>query len=260
MDAVRPRERLVHEHLVGPPGRHAHGLVVGDPAQPAVRLVRLPAAVAVPPGAEDRLLGGLVGGVGHPTTRSAWLKQKLRSSAQSQPVDETFCSGFRGHNRAMQALPTPAAEAYDGLAPYYDELTRDHDYEGWTRHLEETAARFGARGRNLLDAACGPGKSFLPFMERGYEVTACDISPEMVALARGKAPGAELFVADVRTLEPGGQLRPDHLPGRLRQLPRGGGRPGRRLRRLRGQPRRRAGCSCSTSTRCRPTGPRSPAT
>lgn len=100
----------------------------------------------------------------------------------------------------MQALPTPAAEAYDGLAPYYDELTRDHDYEGWTRHLEETAARFGARGGNLLDAACGTGKSFLPFMERGYAVTACDISPEMVALASGKAPAAELFVADVRTL------------------------------------------------------------
>jgi SAM-dependent methyltransferase len=100
----------------------------------------------------------------------------------------------------MQALVTPAEAAYEGLAPYYDELTRDHDYEGWTRHLEETALRFGVSGRNLLDAACGTGKSFLPFLERGYDVTACDISPEMVALARGKAPGAEIFVADIRRL------------------------------------------------------------
>jgi SAM-dependent methyltransferase len=101
----------------------------------------------------------------------------------------------------MQPLMTSAAEAYDGLAPYYDELTREHDYDGWTRHLEEAAHRFGVSGRRLLDAACGTGKSFLPFLERGYTVTGCDISAEMVALARAKAPAAELFVADIRSLE-----------------------------------------------------------
>jgi SAM-dependent methyltransferase len=100
----------------------------------------------------------------------------------------------------MQPLMTPAAETYAGLAPFYDELTREHDYEGWTRHLEETALRFGVSGRRLLDAACGTGKSFLPFLARGYEVTACDISAEMVALASRKAPGVEPFVADVRAL------------------------------------------------------------
>lgn len=101
----------------------------------------------------------------------------------------------------MQPLITPAAEAYRDLAPFYDELTREHDYEGWTRHLEAAALRFGVRGRNLLDAACGTGKSFLPFLERGYAVTGCDISAEMVALASAKAPEADLFVADIRSLD-----------------------------------------------------------
>jgi SAM-dependent methyltransferase len=100
----------------------------------------------------------------------------------------------------MQPLVTPAAETYAGLAPYYDELTHEHDYDGWTHHLEQAALRFGVSGRRLLDAACGTGKSFLPFLERGYEVTACDISPEMVELARLKAPGVEPFVADMRDL------------------------------------------------------------
>jgi SAM-dependent methyltransferase len=100
----------------------------------------------------------------------------------------------------MQAPGMPADEAYELLAPYYDELTRDHDYESWTRNLEERALVFGARGRRLLDAACGTGKSFLPFLERGYAVTGCDISPRMVAAAQAKAPEAELFVADIRTL------------------------------------------------------------
>ena len=77
-----------------------------------------------------------------------------------------------------------AAETYEGLAPFYDELTREHDYEGWTHHLEQAALEFGVSGSRLLDAACGTGKSFLPFLERRYEVTACDISPEMVELAQ----------------------------------------------------------------------------
>jgi len=101
----------------------------------------------------------------------------------------------------MQPLATPAADAYGDLAPFYDELTREHDYEGWTRHLEEAALRFGVGDTKLLDAACGTGKSFLPFLGRGYTVTGCDISPEMVALASAKAPAADLFVADVRSLD-----------------------------------------------------------
>ena len=95
---------------------------------------------------------------------------------------------------------TSPVETYRRLAPFYDELTREHDYDGWTRHLEHTALGYGVRGRRLLDAACGTGKSFMPFLERGYAVTGCDISPEMLAVATAKAPGAELFTADVREL------------------------------------------------------------
>jgi SAM-dependent methyltransferase len=100
----------------------------------------------------------------------------------------------------MQPVITGSAEAYERLAPFYDELTRDHDYDAWTACLEQAALRAGLCGRRLLDAACGTGKSFLPFLRRGYDVTAFDISPAMVELARAKAPEAELFVADLRTL------------------------------------------------------------
>jgi SAM-dependent methyltransferase len=101
---------------------------------------------------------------------------------------------------AMQTPLTSADETYERLAPFYDELTREHDYDGWTWHLERTALMYGVRGRRLLDAACGTGKSFMPFLERGYAVTGCDISPEMLAVAGVKAPGAELFTADIREL------------------------------------------------------------
>jgi SAM-dependent methyltransferase len=94
-----------------------------------------------------------------------------------------------------------ARETYDAFAPHYDLFTAHHDYEAWTATLEQLAQRHGLRGRRLLDVACGTGKSFLPMLARGYEVTACDISPAMVARAAHKASGrAQVGVCDMREL------------------------------------------------------------
>jgi SAM-dependent methyltransferase len=96
----------------------------------------------------------------------------------------------------------PALHAYEGLAPFYDELTAAYDYETWLDGLEALATEHALGGRRLLDVACGTGKSFLPMLARGYEVTACDLSPAMVALAREKVPpgSADVLVADMREL------------------------------------------------------------
>src|SRR3954453_4305859 len=98
-------------------------------------------------------------------------------------------------------LDSDAARAYAELAPAYDLLTADYAYGPWLAAIERLARRHGLAGRRLLDVACGTGKSFLPMLERGFEVTACDISPEMVAEARRKAGNrAELHLADMRRL------------------------------------------------------------
>jgi SAM-dependent methyltransferase len=98
-------------------------------------------------------------------------------------------------------LDSDAARAYAVLAPAYDLLTADYAYEPWLDALERLALRHGLAGRRLLDVACGTGKSFLPMLARGYEVTACDISPAMLEIAAGKAGGrARLEVHDMRAL------------------------------------------------------------
>jgi SAM-dependent methyltransferase len=96
-----------------------------------------------------------------------------------------------------------ALAAYEALAPFYDRFTADYEHEPVLEQIEGLARQHGLSGRRLLDVACGTGKSFLPLMRRGYDVTACDISPGMVELARGKLPpdaAARVVVADMRAL------------------------------------------------------------
>jgi SAM-dependent methyltransferase len=94
----------------------------------------------------------------------------------------------------------PAQEAYDTLAFAYDALTAEYCHDRWLDTLEALARAHGLRGRRLLDIACGTGKSFLPLRDRGYSVTACDLSEAMARRAAAKAPEARVFVADMRRL------------------------------------------------------------
>jgi SAM-dependent methyltransferase len=96
-----------------------------------------------------------------------------------------------------------ALAAYESLAPFYDLFTADYEHEPVLEQVEALARQQGLLGRRLLDVGCGTGKSFLPLLRRGYDVTACDISPAMVERARAKVgPGeaARIVVADMRAL------------------------------------------------------------
>lgn len=94
-----------------------------------------------------------------------------------------------------------AEQAYEAIAPVYDDFTAHHDYELWLGNLLPKVRGHGLHGRRLLDVGCGTGKSFLPMLKRGWEVTACDISPSMLELACAKAgAGVRLSVEDMREL------------------------------------------------------------
>jgi SAM-dependent methyltransferase len=90
--------------------------------------------------------------------------------------------------------------AYDAFAPYYDAFTAESDYEAWGRETLAHARLHGLRGDRLLDLACGTGMSFMPFLARGFSVTACDFSTAMLAEAARRAPAARLVHADIRAL------------------------------------------------------------
>jgi SAM-dependent methyltransferase len=99
-------------------------------------------------------------------------------------------------------ITDPARSAYAALAPYYDRFIPEDHYDRWLGQIEARALGLGLTGRRALDIGCGTGRSFVPLLARGYEVCACDLSPEMVDEARAKHAFAveDLFVADMRAL------------------------------------------------------------
>ena len=102
---------------------------------------------------------------------------------------------------AEDIRPQWAEFAYEAIAPVYDDFTAHHDYELWLGNLLPELERHGLRHGHLLDVGCGTGKSFIPMLERGWQVTACDVSASMVELARVKVgEAAKLSVADMRDL------------------------------------------------------------
>lgn len=101
----------------------------------------------------------------------------------------------------ISADQADAAAAYDAFAPCYDDFNHGYMYERWTGRLLGKAEDAGLQGKRMLDVACGSGLSFLAQLEQGWQVTGCDISPEMVELARAKVGDrASLHVADMREL------------------------------------------------------------
>jgi SAM-dependent methyltransferase len=102
---------------------------------------------------------------------------------------------------AGEGRPRWAEIAYEAIAPFYDDFTAHHDYELWLGNLLPELERHGLQGNRLLDVGCGTGKSFIPMLERGWEVTGCDISAAMIELAAAKVGDtADLSVADMRDL------------------------------------------------------------
>jgi SAM-dependent methyltransferase len=100
-----------------------------------------------------------------------------------------------------QGAARGAEVAYEAIAPVYDDFTAHHDYQLWVGQLLKLGEAHGLRGDTVLDVACGTGKSFLPLLEQGWKVTACDISASMAELARAKV-GSEvrIEIADMREL------------------------------------------------------------
>ena len=85
-------------------------------------------------------------------------------------------------------------DAYHALAASYDRLTNDVDYAATVDFYFEILRREGLAPRTAVDLACGTGSVALLLAQKGIEVTAVDMSEEMLCVASRKAMEQELPV------------------------------------------------------------------
>jgi SAM-dependent methyltransferase len=88
------------------------------------------------------------------------------------------------------------AQVYREWAPVYDEPNSMIEYEEPFLHAILDRLPIG----DALDAACGTGRHSAYLAERGHRVIGVDASPEMLAIAERKVPGASFHRAELTSM------------------------------------------------------------
>lgn len=89
-------------------------------------------------------------------------------------------------------------------AELYDLFYADKAYADETRFVHECICEFNSDStQDILELACGTGKHAVEFEKLGYNVTATDRSPDMLAIARERAHGrnVDFILADMQQLD-----------------------------------------------------------
>jgi len=84
-------------------------------------------------------------------------------------------------------------DAYHELAQSYDRLTNDVDYDATVAFYYEILKRENLAPRTAVDLACGTGSVALRLAQKGLQVTAVDMSWEMLKVAQQKAMEADVY-------------------------------------------------------------------
>ena len=84
-------------------------------------------------------------------------------------------------------------DAYHELAQSYDRLTNDVDYDATVDFYFEILEREGLTPRTAVDLACGTGSVALRLAQKGLQVTAVDMSWEMLTVAQQKAADTGVY-------------------------------------------------------------------
>lgn len=103
----------------------------------------------------------------------------------TSPVSNTSIASTMNRKKILQA--------YEQMAEAYDALIDHKPHNAYYDRPNTLGLLPAVRGRDILDAACGPGKYAEILLEQGARVTGVDLSPRMIALAKARNPEAGTF-------------------------------------------------------------------
>jgi len=95
---------------------------------------------------------------------------------------------------------------YNALAAVYERTFGPEAADASWQAVERLLLPGLPPGQRVLELCCGTGEMTARLLEHGYKVTAVDHSPAMLAYARGRAAGAKVVEADIRSFKPRGRF------------------------------------------------------
>lgn len=79
-------------------------------------------------------------------------------------------------------------DGYSVLAPVYDKLNDTVDYNKWADFIEKCFEKFAEnKPKSVLELGCGTGSMTLELARRKYDMTALDLSEDMLSVADDRA-------------------------------------------------------------------------
>lgn len=114
------------------------------------------------------------------------------------PVVESVHDYWNAHTLGLQYVTDPGLEV--GSREFFDHIRpwmNPYKFPWIMERIEREAA--GLHGKRLLEVGCGMGYDSLEFLKRGVRVTATDLTPNAVALARRHFELEGVRADDVRT-------------------------------------------------------------
>ena len=87
-------------------------------------------------------------------------------------------------------------------ARFYDALYSWKDYPAEAHYIKEIVGRRAPHSVSLLDVACGTG-AHLEHLVDSFQASGLDLDPELLAIARGRVPSADLHLGDMTSFDLG---------------------------------------------------------
>uniref|UniRef100_A0A7C4UG16 Class I SAM-dependent methyltransferase n=1 Tax=candidate division WOR-3 bacterium TaxID=2052148 RepID=A0A7C4UG16_UNCW3 len=89
---------------------------------------------------------------------------------------------------------------YKDIAPYYDMLMKDIDYELWTSYLMDITEIYSVSVEKVLDLGAGTGNSSIPLIKRNLNVIFLDRSYYMLMEAKKKVNNGFFVAGDFKNI------------------------------------------------------------
>lgn len=151
-----------------------------------------------------------------PISRSPRKKLVIKRPAGKKPDVSSFSAAAASKaspaSSGLKNTPGNQGTSWGAVAGWYDRLLSAEGSFQKDVILPNLLRLMDLRtGQAVTDVACGQGFFAAAFIEAGVKVSGCDISAELVTLARRNAPRSDLHVTPADRLTPFADASADHV-------------------------------------------------